>query len=246
MTQEEIDAVLADFRNWLAECTESAASVEPSPEPVDLYTLVAQFTALRQEVNLQTRAVRAEQEQTAQIVEQIESAARETEVPSADSSIEPLLKALIEIADMQILAARELQRVVEGVNAALDAERKPATMTRPGLLGRFFGAGRFQSQLADLERKLAPTIPEADRIRGMVESAAAGLAMGLQRIERTMRQHGLEPIPAVGRGFDPESMEAIEVAIGTDTTPGEVVEEIRRGYLWNGNLFRYAQVKVAK
>jgi molecular chaperone GrpE len=246
MTPEEIDAVLADFRTWLAESAESAATAELPPESVDLYTLVAQFTALRQEVNLQTRAVRAQQEHTAQVLEQFESAARQPEVPSADSAIEPLLKALVEIADVQILAARELQRVVEGVNAALDAERRPPAVTRPGLLGRMFGAGRIQSQMAELERKLAPAIPEADRIRGMVESAAAGLAMGLQRMERTMRQQGLEAIPAVGRDFNPETMEAIEVAVGTGRPPGEVVEEIRRGYLWNGKLFRYAQVRVAK
>ena len=27
---------------------------------------------------------------------------------------------------------------------------------------------------------------------------------------------------------------------------GEVIEEVRRGYLWNGRVFRYAQVRVAK
>ena len=39
-----------------------------SPEPVDLHTLVAQFTALRHEVNLQTKASRAAVEQTAEVL----------------------------------------------------------------------------------------------------------------------------------------------------------------------------------
>ena len=41
---------------------------------VDLYTLVGQFTALRQEVNLQTRAVRAQQEQNAETLRQLAEA----------------------------------------------------------------------------------------------------------------------------------------------------------------------------
>lgn len=248
MTPEEIEAVLAEFRQWLAQAPESAAPGDLPREPVDLYTLVAQFTALRQEVNLQTRAVRAQQEQSAAALEQLEAAMRQLETPPTDASVELLLKAMIETADVQILAARELQRVVEAVKVALDAESAAAAAEKPklSLLGRLFGIGRLYAYLAGLERRLAPGVPQAERIRGLVESAAAGLAMGLQRIERTMRQHGLEPIPALGHDFDPESMEALEAAAGSGRPPGEVVEEIRRGYRWNGKIFRYAQVKVAK
>jgi molecular chaperone GrpE len=247
MTPEEIDAVLDEFRDWLAQAPEASAGPEESPrEPVDLYTLVAQFTALRQEVNLQTRSVRAQQEQTASALQQMETALQQLETPPGDASVESLVKALIETADVQILAARELQRVVEAVKTALEAETPAAKPPKPSLLSRLLGVGRVHSHLAELENRLAPRVPQAGRILGLVESAAAGLAMGLQRIERTMRQHGLESIPAVGHDFDPESMEAIEVAVGSGRPAGEVVEEIRRGYRWNGQILRYAQVKVAK
>jgi molecular chaperone GrpE len=69
--------------------------------------------------------------------------------------------------------------------------------------------------------------------------------MSLQRVERALRQHGLEPILTLGQPFDPERMEAIDTAEGTGR-PGEVVEEVRRGYLWNGRVFRFAQVRVAR
>ena len=39
-------------------------------EPIDLHTLLAQFTALRHEVHLQTRAARAQQEQGAETLRQ--------------------------------------------------------------------------------------------------------------------------------------------------------------------------------
>ncbi len=70
--------------------------------------------------------------------------------------------------------------------------------------------------------------------------------MGLQRIERALRQHGLETIAAVGEPFDPELMEVVEAVAGSGCPSGEVLDEVRRGYQWNGRVFRYAQVRVAR
>ncbi len=89
----------------------------------------------------------------------------------------------------------------------------------------------------------------ADALERQVQTlaaTAAGYAMTLQRVERSMAQHGLEAIPAGGRPFDPELMEVLEVVFDSGAPSGEVVQEVRRGYLWNGRVFRYAQVRVAK
>ena len=85
-----------------------------------------------------------------------------------------------------------------------------------------------------------------ERTRQTLAATAAGYAMTLQRVERAMAQQGLEPIPAVGRPFDPDRMEALEVVLDSGRPSGEVVEEVRRGYVWQGRIFRYAQVRVAK
>src|SRR5436190_17440056 len=77
LTAAAIDAVLADFRRWLEEL--AAGAPEPPPEaeepPVDLATVVAAFTALRHEVNLQTKATRAQSEQFAQALEALKQSA---------------------------------------------------------------------------------------------------------------------------------------------------------------------------
>jgi molecular chaperone GrpE len=73
-----------------------------------------------------------------------------------------------------------------------------------------------------------------------------GYAMSVGRLERALQQYGLEPIPAVGRPFDPEQMEVVDVVPDSGQPPGEVIEEVRRGYFWRGRVFRYAQVSVAK
>ncbi|HZT79410.1 MAG TPA: nucleotide exchange factor GrpE, partial [Gemmataceae bacterium] len=85
-----------------------------------------------------------------------------------------------------------------------------------------------------------------ERVRQFLESLIGGYTMSLQRLERALQQSGLEAIPAAGQPFDPELMEVVEAANGTGRPPGEVLEEVRRGYLWRGRVFRYAQVRVAR
>src|SRR5262249_39311556 len=195
---------------------------EPPSEPLDLFTLLAQFTALRHDVNLQTRAVRAQQELTAQALRQI-GAGQGT--AAADPSIDSLLKSLIEVADVQILAAREMQRLALGVKESLDQRDSACSrpLVKPSLLGRILGLGRVHDQIRQVETELAGHFApsQAGRIRDLIEAAAAGLTLGLQRIERAMRQHGLEPIAAVGPDFDPETMEAREATVDSGRKPRE-------------------------
>jgi molecular chaperone GrpE len=86
----------------------------------------------------------------------------------------------------------------------------------------------------------------AERARQMLSSLLAGYTMSLQRLDRALEQQGLEIIETTGELFDPEYMEVLEAVTGSGRSPGEVLEEVRRGYLWKGRVFRFAQVRVAR
>jgi molecular chaperone GrpE (heat shock protein) len=73
---------------------------------------------------------------------------------------------------------------------------------------------------------------------------ADGYTMSLRRVERALEAAGILAIPTVGRAFDPELMEVVEVTDGGPS--GTVVEEVRRGYTRNGAVVRFALVKVAR
>jgi molecular chaperone GrpE len=239
LTPERVEGVLADFRAWLREAAEPAAA-PPDAEVVDLHTLLAQFTALRHEVHLQTRAARAQQEQGAEALRQLGEAvgalqqsqygARLAEEQARDEALRPLLKALVDVYDNLALAEREVRRAEE---AAARPPEQPAPVT-PSFWERLFGRGRAATPAPD------------DRSRQVLASILTGYTMSLQRVERALRQHGLEPIAAVGQPFDPERMEVLEVVADSGRPSGEVVGEVRRGYLWRGRVFRFAQVRVAK
>ena len=66
----------ADFRAWLTDLANRHPEPGGSPVEVgpDLHTLLGQMMAVRQEVTLQTRAVRAQTEQNAQALEILDDA----------------------------------------------------------------------------------------------------------------------------------------------------------------------------
>jgi molecular chaperone GrpE len=259
-----VSAVLADFRAWLtALLTEEASGGRQPPvgseqradasRSPDLHTLLGQFLAVRQEVNLQTRAVRAQQEQNAETLRQLTAAldtlrqvqARgdEASQQEIDDAVRPLLKTLIDLYDALALASREMQRLRENLLPSLEQLAAAASVgpESPSLWARLFRTSAPQRQ----EREQLAR-DSAERVRQLLSSLVTGYTMSVQRIERALRQHGLEAISTAGERFDPERMEVVEAVAGSGRPSGEVVEEIRRGYLWNGRVFRYAQVRVAK
>src|ERR1043166_3238409 len=113
LSPEAIDAILADFRAWLLQAREIPPA-EPDVQ-LDVTTIVQQFTALRQEVNLQTKASRAQLEQNAQALAALQEALEPTEETSDDTDelLRPLLKTLIDAHDALLLAEHEVQRLLE-------------------------------------------------------------------------------------------------------------------------------------
>ena len=229
LTPEAIDAILADFRVWLLDLSQPPAASGPgSDREVDLFALVAQFTALRHEVNMQTRAARAAIEQNAELLKELHPA----EPAETDAELRPIAKALIDIADALSLSLRQMAKFQETARPLVE-ER--AVRSRPGLFSRLFGGG------AEAAHDPAP-----DKLGQLVAAAADGYALSLRRVEKVLPILDLERQTCIGEPFDPETMEAVELVGGSEAAPGTVIEEVRPGYLRRGKLFRFAQVKVAR
>jgi molecular chaperone GrpE len=286
LTPEAIENVLAEFRTWLQQLPVDGGEVTaPAGGPVDLHTLVGQFTALRHEVNLQTKALRNQQEQaaealkllqhTVEALEQHQDTVEEARQETEDDRLRPLFKGLVDLYDALALARRELERVRETAmpSAALfsrtdeplpelppepqmrtltfwdrlfgyDWQARVAAFTELADMRKQLAQYRERLQAQQQERRQAEMVLE--RGRGFVESVIAGYTMSLQRLERLLEQHGLEPLASVGTAFDPERMEVLDAVPNSGRPAGEVVEEVRRGYLWRDRVFRFALVRVAK
>lgn len=251
LTTDRIDAVLADFRGYL----EGLLTPPPAPENVpvafDLATVVAQFTALRHDVNLQTKATRAATEQASAAVQQLAA----TPKPPASDPTAPLVRGLIEIFDALAASHRQIESVRTGLEpllAKLSAPSipEPPAAARPGFLGRLLGGGdgalaTWAKDVTTADAQRTSTAAEATaKLSPLLAGVADGYTMSLRRVDKALEAAGLVAIPTVGRAFDPELMEVVEVVNGG--TSGLVAEEVRRGYTRNGSVVRFALVKVAR
>ena len=239
VNDDAVESILADFRAWLREAKEIPLA-EP-PQQLDVASILQHFIALRQEINLQTRASRTALEQNAQALGLLQqSLAQNEEVEDSsdeqDEAKRPLLKTLIEAHDALMLAHREVERL-------LAQAAPPRVEIRLPLWARMLGLGAgIDKQIARLRAERGE---QAERYQQVLEALRVGYQMSLQRLERAFAQQGLEAIPCVGEPFDPESMEVVEVVREPERSSTEVQQEIRRGYTWHGRLFRCAQVRVA-
>ena len=72
---------------------------------------------------------------------------------------------------------------------------------------------------------------------------------GIVAIDRKLRalleREGVTPIEALGRPFDPNEHEALSHVAGSGAPEGEVVLEVRRGYLLRDRVLRPALVAVS-
>ena len=66
------------------------------------------------------------------------------------------------------------------------------------------------------------------------------------KLHDLLRKQGLKPIDVLGADFDPNVHQAVVHEESPEHREGEVIGELRKGYMLNDRLLRPAMVKVAK
>jgi|SwirhirootsSR2_FD_contig_71_235545_length_677_multi_2_in_0_out_0_1 molecular chaperone GrpE len=77
------------------------------------------------------------------------------------------------------------------------------------------------------------------------DSIIEGVRAIRKRLGAVLETQGVTPIESVGQPFDPTLHEAIGT-VEAEGESGTVMDEVGRGYLWNGELLRPARVRVTK
>ena len=72
-----------------------------------------------------------------------------------------------------------------------------------------------------------------------------GIKLILKQFEETLKNIGVEAIPAVGEKFDPNFHNAVMHIDDDAYGENEVVEEFQKGYKMGDRIVRYSMVKVA-
>lgn len=106
----------------------------------------------------------------------------------------------------------------------------------------------LQFAAMDLVRNILPILDDFERalkIESGDREYERGIEMIYQRMYDTLKKMGLEPIESLGKQFDPNHHEAVQLEQTDKAEDQTVLEELQRGYNFRGKLLRPSWVKVA-
>lgn len=258
--QDGDEQILGRFRQWLQEAraevvgqdeARGAATIDPEPavQEVGLYQLVEEFTALRHEIKLQTRGARALQEQSEALIGAMQQAIDQFRAvaPKDAQAAWAAGKGLAEtLADLDVALDRGRGEVDKAVRRLLNEPVQALQAALDGLYSSqsWFARRRLRSYHAQVERIAAGEGWQMSR--ELLEALGDGYRLIQARLARALKAERIQPIACVGRPVDPELMTVVELVDDPAAAPGVVVEEVRRGYTWQGRLLRYAEVRAAR
>ena len=107
--------------------------------------------------------------------------------------------------------------------------------------------------ITDLLEELLLVVDDFDRALTVdpgddagVDAYRKGVELIHAKLNDMLRKRGVRPIDTLGTDFDPNIHQAVIHESSPDHREGEVIGELRRGYLMGDKLLRPAMVKVAK
>ena len=207
----------------------------------DLYSLWSAVTALAQEFKLQSRTFKQVKDTLAELPNAVATAIRrdssaeltdpvekeEEEEPEAVSAVAHEWRPEKRHIDLLLDLRDRLER---GLNSVHEATAGLVTRSHRSRWTRWFGADN----------------EEQSRTGQVLAALEKGYTLTLDRLDEALRDCDVNPIHCEGKQFDSRRMTAVELE-ETDSMPeGTVVGIYRSGYEWQGEVYRSAQVKVAR
>jgi molecular chaperone GrpE len=211
--------------------------------------LVEAFTALRQELKLQTKSARGLDENVRSALNGLESASRQfqsvqaQEAQAAERAAQPFVEALIGLDE----SLERCVRALEAMQSRAMAQGPQQLLTT--LENRFhqqsawrrWWSRQWQQQVLEICRKEAAASQE-HLWTGLME----GFELVRNRLRRAMDEQRVGRIPCIDRVVDPNQMTVVEL-VDDENLPAEtVVAELRPGYTWRDRVIRYAEVRAVR
>jgi molecular chaperone GrpE len=217
MDTETKEQLLDRFRAYLDKLPE-ATPVESAETDrrTDLYSLFAELAALKNEVRLESRQVKTALDEFRAVFETLQASQTQLggELDRARAALPEQRRAALKPVLLELLELRD----------RLEAGLRVLQNYRPALLARLLGAGR--------------------RERALLRAITEGQDISLRRLDQILNTQQVAALNVQGQPLDPHTMRAAEVEQRNDVGNGIVTEELRKGYLWQGELLRLAEVKV--
>jgi molecular chaperone GrpE len=266
--RDDIETILDRFRQWLnaarAQVDGQGSDQEIGDEGMvyshgdlereepfrefGIIDIVEEFTALRQEVKLQTKSGRGLFEQTEATLAALRGAIEQFRSiePKEDQAVWMAGKALVEaLGDLDEALERgfrEIERarhqIADESVRALEKALNELHAERSWIHRRFLRA--YHTQVLEVVNLDGQSRHE------FFASFLEGFGLIQKRLRRVMAAERVERIVCENTLVDPALMTVLEVVERVDQPPGTVVKELRPGYTWRGRVVRYAEVQAVR
>jgi molecular chaperone GrpE (heat shock protein) len=216
------DKTLEDFRCWLDTLPEGPPSNDTvSPEACDLYTLLAEFSALRQEIKLQNRQ---------------QSKSIKTFTTFMDS-YEGIVASFKEPADQYRQRMQDIRELENSIRQTVEKNTVRHFLdVRDALLRGRTAARAANHQTSSFFRK------KTNHMHGIIE----GYNMAIRRFDRALAAMDVYPVETLQRPFDPVTMKAVDTREEPGIENGIVIEEQLGGFTMHDEVLRTAEVVVSQ
>jgi len=212
----------------------------------------------------------------AQLIEQFSAYLDSTDLPEQDSVAPPqdgeqidlfslfvelaALRSEVKIESRQVKTALEEFRTVfttlqtshQQLGTELERNRvaqnglQRATL-RPLLLELLDLHDRLEAGLQSLHDLPAPRLAWLKKREiSLINSVREGQQISLRRLQYILQSHGVSAFNTLGAALNPQLARVVEVIHKPELDNGVVVEELRKGFHWDDELLRPAEVKVNK
>ena len=210
--------------------------------------------------------------QKTELLEEFQKYLEQSHAGSLTSSEQPDLHTLL--GEMTALKtevkaeARQYKNTLDTLSSALDTVQEDNKALSAELAA---SAERFDQQQAEMMRTLLLEMVNLyDRVSAgvdvlnnyqpvnslfrhskkqdvhFIERFKQGQQMTLRRFEQLLQSYQVKAVDCVGQKLDPVTMTAVETGQNPKLGNGIVLEELRTGFLYQGQVLRLAEVKVNK
>lgn len=250
MDDEYKEDLLAQFRAFLETQPPTEAC---ETQQTDLFSLYSELTSLRTEIKLESRQFKATLDLLKSVV---------------DTHQEHLDGELQQYRKEQTAQRREIMRALlldfldirDRLEAAKDFFNKYQNIAEECfMLASGFEQEIFPSRWKRFfqhEVEIATTVQKSASFNGLQKGLnnlknglwklGEGQAITLRRLDQTLNRYRVHPLEVLHKPLDPHMMRVVEVDNQLDLEEGIVTEEIRKGFLWEEEILRLAEVKVNK
>ncbi|KPA14854.1 molecular chaperone GrpE [Candidatus Magnetomorum sp. HK-1] len=209
---------LEDFENWLVDLPSDISPTQSATlDTCDMYTVLSEFSALRQEIKLQNReqhrAIRT-------LADTLDEYQKTSELFKDRSEGIALLEERIRTSSVK------------------DSEKRTVIpfLDMRDALSRGLSSSK---RIIDNKSMLRP-VPKG------IESAIEGYEMAIRRFDRALASVEIFPLECAGKPFNPKTMKALGTKSVDGVKNGIVVEEMLTGFVRKNEIIRLAEVMVNK